>query len=59
MVGLLIMIIFILGFGFCFCLLGLFILFDKGFYWSIGHYLYTVLLGMGLSFFLMGMLRDL
>ena len=57
--GLQIMKNFILGFGFCFCLLGLFILFDKGFYWSIGHYLYTVLLGMGLSFFLLGMLKDL
>mgnify|MGYP001300915096 CR=1 FL=1 len=50
---------FILGFGFCFCLLGLFILFDKSYYYSIVQYLLTILYGMGLSFFLMGMLRDL
>ena len=50
---------FIFGFGFCFCLFALFFIFDKGWYFSLVHYLYTVLLGMGLSFFLLGMLKDL
>ena len=48
---------FIFGFGFCFCLLGLFILFDNSYYYSYGQFLLTILFGMGISFSLMGVLR--